>query len=387
MCKTKILPLLLLMLLFVLTFPVKAAGQQLEMELTPEEEQLLWESSGAEELENLVPDQAREILRESGLSQMDSAAVLEMDGKGFLKGIFDSLWDKIWEPVRMFASMTAVVLLAALMGSMSQGLQDRSLSGIYQLISVLCISGMVVGPLMDAIRHTSGLIQQVSQFLLGFVPVYAGIISVSGKPLSAFTCHSMLMGMVELMSGASQAILIPLTGVYLAVCLTGAASGGMEAGGVARTVKSIATWILGLLMTLFVGLLTIKSFVSGAADTVSLRAGKYLAGSFLPMIGGAVGDALGVVQSSVGVIRSTVGVFGILAVAACFLPGILQLALLGLAVKAAQGIGSMLGTSQVSSVLEAAGFVLSFLQTVMILYGLMVIISVSLMLVIGGDGA
>ncbi|MGI5957955.1 MAG: stage III sporulation protein AE [Massiliimalia sp.] len=370
---------------WILVFcPVTVKAEDSENWLTPQQQESLWEASGAQGLTELLPQDAQNILEKSGLEDMDTDEILQIDPKGFLSGVWNSIWDSLTAPLKMFGVLTGVVLLAALMKNLSQGLGDKSVSGIYQLISVLCVSGMIVTPLLEAIRQTTARIEQVNDFLLGFIPVYTGIISVSGKPLSAFTYHSLLLGAVEIMGTGVQTILVPLIGVYLAVCLTGAVSGGMPMGGVAKTVKTAATWILGLLMTLFVGLLTIKGILAGAADSVTLRAGKYLAGAFIPLIGNAVGDALTVVQGSVGVIRSTIGVVGILGVTACFLPSILQLGLLGLAVRGAQGVGELLETSEVSSVLDAAGFVVSFLQTVMILYALMVLISISLMLVLGG---
>ena len=70
--------------------------------------------------------------------------------------------------------------------------------------------------------------------------------------------------------------LIPLTGVFLALTVAGAAGGQLQLTGFAKTLKKVVLWVFGLLLTVFVGVVTIRSFVSSAADGVSLRTGKYL---------------------------------------------------------------------------------------------------------------
>ena len=230
---------------------------------------------------------------------------------------------------------------------------------------------------------TEDELPQVGDFLLSFIPVFTGIISVSGKPLSAFAYNATLVGVVEAVSFTAQNLLIPLSGVYLALCLTGAVSDQIQIGGITRSIKKVVLWALGFLMTIFIAILTIKSFVANSADSVTLRAGKYLIGSFVPVVGGAVSDALTVLQGSFAVVRSTVGAFGILAILICFLPGIVSILLMNAALKIAQIVSDMLNVKRVSGLLEATSFVLTLMQSILICYGVMVLISISLMLVLG----
>ena len=343
----------------------------------------LTEESGVNQLYEQLPKEAQGLLDESGIHEVNSTDILSLDEKDIWSLIGNGVKKSLSEPLRILAAVIGVVLLASLLGSFESHFEDEGMKKLLHIISVLCVSGILVVPIISLIKSTVSLIQQVSEFLMGFIPVYAGIISVSGKPVSAFTYNSMLLGAVELISFCSATLLIPIMGVYLALCFTGAATDQVQIGGICKSIQKFSTWVLGFLITIFVGLLTIKSFVANSADSVTLKTGKYLVSSFLPVVGGAIGDALTVLQSSVGVIKSTVGAFGILAVVVCFLPAILKLLLMNLAVRIAQGVSELLEVKKVSGLLDATGFVLSFLQSVLVCYGVMVIVSVSLMLVLG----
>lgn len=70
----------------------------------------------------------------------------------------------------------------------------------------------------------------------------------------------------------------------------------------------------------FVGLLSIKGLLAGAADSAVAKGAKFLIGSFVPVVGGAVSDALGSIVSSLSLVRGATGAFGILAVLLIALP-------------------------------------------------------------------
>ncbi len=386
-CKDYIKRLLLFLTassLILLLSPALVWGEETAREQDQDfGEEELWEASGAEGLFDLLPEETQDFLKDNQVNGVDSDAILNLKPSAFFSAVWDGIVDQAAMPLKILASAVGVILLSALLGVFGESFQDKSFHGIFSVVSVLCISGILISPVIEVIQNTMALIGKVSDFLLGFIPVYAGIVSVSGKPLSAFTSQGMLLGMVELMSYLSTSFLIPLCGIYLALTLTGAATDQIQVNSVAKGIRSVLLWAMGFLLTLFVGLLTVKSFVADSADTVTLRAGKYLAGSFLPLIGGAISDSLSVIQSSFGVMKSTVGAFGILSVLICFLPGIISILLMNLSLGIARIVSDILEVKRVSGLLEAAGFVLNLLQSVLICYGLMVIISIALMMVLG----
>ena len=62
--------------------------------------------------------------------------------------------------------------------------------------------------------------------------------------------------------------------------------------GLCELIAKAVKWILGFCMTLFTGLLTVHSLVTASADSAASRAVKFAVSSFVPVVGGALGEAL-----------------------------------------------------------------------------------------------
>lgn len=351
-------------------------------ELKQIENQLL-EDVEADDLQDNLPDGVKEILSKYGIDNLTSDSLINLSFTDFFKMLFYGLSYKLKEPLSILATILAVILLSSLLNNFENTFNQNSLGQTFQIVSILCISGIIVTPIIEILKYISLLIEQISTFLLSFIPVFAGIITVSGKPLTAFAYNGILLLVVQVVSIVSKSILIPLCGSYLALVICSSITNQINISDFIKTLKTILMWTLGFLLTIFVAILTIKSFVASSADTVTMRAGKYVAGSFIPVIGNVISDTLSILQSSIGVIKSSVGTFGIVVILISFIPSIISVLFMNISIKLAQVVSDVLGVKKISTLLEATSFVLTFMQSILICYGIMVIVSITLMLVLG----
>lgn len=348
-------------------------------------ENQLIEDTEIDKLQDDLPDGVNDILSEYGINDLKSDTLINLSITDFFKMISFGVIYKLKEPLSILATLLAVILLASLLNTFENTFNQNSLGQTFQIVSILCVSGLIVTPIIEILKHISLLIEQIGTFLLSFLPVFTGIITVSGKPLTAFAYNGVLMIVVQVVSVVSKSILIPLCGSYLALVICSAVTNQIDISNFIKTLKTILMWTLGFLLTIFVAILTIKSFVASSADTVTMKAGKYVAGSFIPVIGGMISDTLSIIQSSMGVIKSSVGTFGIIVILISFIPSIVSVLFMNLSIKLAQIVSDMLNVKKVSALLEATSFVLTFMQSILICYGIMVIISITLMLVLGSN--
>lgn len=344
----------------------------------------LWEESGADGLFSLLPQDGQDLLEENGIQGADQASLLELNFFDFVGVLWGSI-QKAWaQPLALLGTSMGILLLCALLNSMKSTFNESSTGKIFSAVSVIGMASAVILPISQRITESASLIQKMSEFLLSFLPVYTGVVTASGKPLSATAYNASLVGMAQVISQLAATVFIPLLGIYLALCLMGSTSACIQVDGIANAVKKTVIVALTFCLTLFVGLLSVQGSVAAAADTVALKTVKFAAGTFLPVVGGAISDAMNTVQGCLGLVRSCVGGFGILAILASFLPPVISILLMQLALWLSAGAADTLHVSPLASLLRSASSVLSLLLGILLVFAILFIVSISMMLALLG---
>ncbi|MGN0586265.1 MAG: hypothetical protein ACI4JF_03180, partial [Oscillospiraceae bacterium] len=142
-------------------------------------------------------------------------------------------------------------------------------------------------------------------------------------------------------------------------------------------------FILGFIMVIFIGLLSLQSIIGTSADTLGVKAAKYLAANCIPVIGSAVADAYTTIKSSLGILRGGTGFFGVAVIFLTVVPPLTELIVMRAALAIAQVIGELFGVKNMDILLKNASSVLSMLFSVMVCFSVMFIVSTAIMMLIG----
>ena len=380
--------LMFLLCLLLLCMPVSAvSGSDASGESTLQEqfeEQL--EASGADELIENAPEQVKESLYDLGLDTISFQKILSLSPKEFIPYFIDQVQAVIARPVKLLAIVVGIIVLCALMNALKQSMAKDKLKEVFQVVSILCICAAVITPVIDCISKTGKTIFDCSNFLISFVPVLSGLMTAGGQIVTATSYQVFLFWAAELVSVIVSRTLVPFLGIYLAIAITSSMNAEFRLDKIADSLKSFICWSLGGLLTVFVGILSIQGIVASSADTVSLKATKFLISSVVPVVGGALSDALGSVQSCVKLLKTSVGAYGIIIAVMTFLPLLIESISWLLVTKISQVVAEFLGAGGVTPVLKATSSVLSIILAIILCFMMLIIITTTIMMLLGTGG-
>jgi len=343
----------------------------------------LYENS---EITDALPEDALDVAENLGVTPDGGALNLTF---GRVMGeIIGMIKTEIAKPLRLFACLSGVILLCALAESLrdSSGGNNNAAKKAFETAGVLAGAGMMSGAIAECVVRASDALTAAGAFMLTFIPVMAGILAVMGQMTAAGIFGSSVVAAAQIFSEIMAAALMPLSASVLGVSIAGAVTPDLQTYKLAAAVKKIVIWTLGLSATLFTGLLGIQGMVAASADSLAMKAAKFTVSGSVPIVGGAVSDALGIAAGSVSILKSTTGAFGLIALAAVCLPPLLSALCFRLALTAAAAISDIFGVGRLGSLIRSGESVMAIILAMIICFALIMLVSTAFMMKIGGMG-
>ena len=340
------------------------------------------ESSGANGLFDKLPDETDNYLSELGIDGIDYKKLLDVSPRSIISLLLDMVSGKASGPLKASVAVLGMILLCSILEGFKTSFGEKSLGGVFGIVAALCVGTSVIIPITSCVAGACSVIKVSCDFMLVFIPVLAAIIAASGNPTAAVTYNTLVFSVSELISRFSLNFITPFIKIFLAFSIVSSVSPELNMNKMADLFKKAITIALGFCSTVFVGLLTVKGFLAGGADSVTVKTVKYFVGSFVPIIGNSIGEALSSIQSCLVLVKSTVGIFGIICIALMYLPVLVELILWILSLSVCAACSDVFGLKNVSSVLKAINSALVLLTVIIIFCSILLIVSTAIMLMI-----
>lgn len=299
-----------------------------------------------------------------------------------LKHEFSDAGALLTAPFKIFAAMTAIMLLYAVAVNMAPARLGGASVAVRAAAS-LSVAAAVSSGVVTLVESAFAAISAGSAFLLGFVPVYTGVVVASGGVSTASLYGVAIIALSNVISGAIAVFLRPLTGIMLCLSIV---AGLFDSGylSLVAAVKRAVVWVLGVSMTLFTGLVKLQSIIAVRGDSLALRSTRFLVSSTVPIIGASISEALSTVSGSLGVIKNTVGIVGIASVCVIFLPCIINCVLCSAALFLSSVVGEMVGARELASTVQAIRSCVEVLTALLTFFFVAVVICTAIVMSAGG---
>ena len=359
-------------ILIALIFYLMLCGFQVENPL---------EAVDEHELKRELSSETKEILEKLGLSEISLESLQKISPFDLVKLIFYSFQKKIKEPFKAIISFFIAGIFCTILRSFYDKPSGTDL--VYQICCTLAASTTILIPLSKMILSVSETIRECSDFMLGFIPIYTSFMMAGGKMATLSGYHTLVIGMTTAVSQMISEIIIPLIGIFMALCIIGTIS-PFNTNGLSRSIKNFIFWFLGLLTAIFSGVMGFGTLVSAPIDKVGTKAVKYVIGSSIPVFGGIAAETLSMVQSCLLLAKNMLGVYAIFVIAAIFVPPLLTVLTWRIVLSVGETVGSFFDNKMYASLISGASTVLGILLALLVMIFFLFTFSITVLLLCGG---
>lgn len=330
------------------------------------------------ELLSSLEEETKEALSEIGIDDADYTQLLSLSPKRVVDAILELITGKMSEKLKAVGFVCALLVLSAVLDGFAQ--PGSTMHSVFSVFTTLLIVVSLLLPVSESLVQAFSAMELSSNFLLAYIPAFAGVISMSGKPLSSAAYSSVMIGLSNLLAQCNVKVFLPVVQVFFSLNISSSVQPKYDFNSLVAFFKKAVTVLLGFSATIFTGLLTIKGSLASAGDSVAVRGVKMLVGSAVPVVGSALSDAYTSVLGSITLIQNAVGIFGIVVFALMHVPVILDLLLWYLALSFTASVSEALGQKQAATLLNGIASTVSLVNTLVIFTAFILIISTGIML-------
>jgi stage III sporulation protein AE len=253
-------------------------------------------------------------------------------------------------------------------------------AAVFLALGALCLAGFDLAA--DLARRA---VTDLSSFMVALLPALVGLLAASGAVTTAGLLQPAMVGAVNAVGLVVRAVVFPLALLGALLDLVGAFAPSFRLSSLSGLLRQVATGVLGLCLTAFLGLVAVEGAAGSVADGVALRTGKYVVRTFVPVVGGLLADTAELILTSGWLLRSGLGLVGLLAVVLLVAVPVLKMLALWMIYRLAAAAAQPVGGDGVAQVLAGIGGALALLTTAVAAVGLMCFLSLTVL--VGASGA
>ena len=278
--------------------------------------------------------------------------------------------------VRGAASLLLIVIATSVAEGAMTAAGDGKVPNYVPMAAVLAVTGAAVGGLHSLASSCSETLERLHVLSELLLPAIGAAMTAAGGVVSASVRQVATVFLSQVLIGMMQTLLLPL--VY---CLIGASAADVmlpdhHFKAIASAIRKVVTWALTACVVLYTGYLTVGGAVAGSADRLAMQAARSAISAAVPVVGGIISDASGVVLAGAETIKNAMGVAGLLAVLGICMGPFLTLLVQFVLFKAVSFLAGVLGGA-VAAYLDAIGSAYALLLGMVGTGALVLIISLS----------
>lgn len=328
-----------------------------------------------------------EVFEDIKISEVMTNAVQgKVDNSTIYKRILNIFAKEIRILVAGVGGIIAVILIHSILKSITDGLENKNISEIVYYVQYIVIITIVMSNFSDIVALMKESITKLVEFSYLLLPILIALMSVTGNAISATMVQPILLLMIVFIGNIITSLIIPIVLISVSLGIVSNISNKVKIDRIAKFLKSSVVWGLGVVLTLFVSVLSLEGTLTSNVDGVTAKTAKSAVSTIVPVVGKILGDATDVVLGCGSILKNATGIVGILVILGICIVPLIKLIVLTITYNLAAAICQPIADEKILNVLSQIGDSFKILLAVMFSVVTMFIIGITLVVKISNTG-
>lgn len=285
------------------------------------------------------------------------------------------------EVVAALKSMSLLVVIAiicALLTNLQKAFSKEDLSGIAYFACYALIIIVLTKSFYNSIGIARNAITQTSDFMAALMPVLMMLLASVGGFAEATVMDPIIIAAINVNAKIYSNIIIPLIFMSFVLQFVNNMSGEFKIDKLTKLLNQVAIWTQGIIMTIFVGIVSIRGITSKTIDQVTAKTAKYAVDNFIPVVGKALSDAISAVAGYSLLLKNALSGLGLTLILIIVIFPVIKILALSFIYKLTAALIEPISDSKIVSCITSAGTSLTIVMSCVISVSIMYFIMISI---------
>ena len=328
-----------------------------------------------------------EFFADADISEILNSAISgKVDNSKIYKKILNILGTQVQTGIKSLLSILAIIIIHSILKSISESLENDSISKLIYYVQYIAIVTIIMSNFSDVIN----LVKQTSNNLIGFmntlIPVLVSLMLYTGSITTTSILEPIILFLINFIGNLIQNILIPIILIIASISIISKISDQVQVAKLSKFLKSSTLWFLGIILTIFVGIVSLEGTLASSVDGITAKTAKSIVSSAVPVVGKILGDVVDSVLGCGIILKNAVGFVGVVIIISICIVPILKLSVLTISYKLVASISEVIADAKIVKLLDEMGDIFKILLGILFTIFFMVIIGTTLLIKMSNTG-
>lgn len=309
-------------------------------------------------------------------------------GKGLkltdmLKGLLGYFWHEVLYNGKLLVTIIMLTVFSMVLETLQNAFERNAVSKVAYSITYMVLIIIAVNSFHVAIDYAKGAIESMIQFMLAMVPLLLTLLASMGNIVTVSVLHPLIIFMIHAVGTLIYTIVFPLLFFSAVLHIASSLSEKFKVTQLANLLRTIAVGVMGVLITIFLGVISVQGATGAVTDGVTLRTAKFVTGNFVPVVGRMFSDAADTVISASMLAKNAIGLAGVIILLFISAFPAIKILTLALIYNISAAIMQPLGESPIVTCLQTIGKTMIFIFAALAAVSLMFFLAVTIILTAG----
>lgn len=302
--------------------------------------------------------------------------------KSIFKGLLSYVFHEIIINGKLLASIVILTIFSMILETLQSSFERNTVSKLGYSIIYMVLIIIAINSFSVAIGYAKTAISSMIQFMIAIVPLLLTLLASMGNVTSVAILHPLIVFMIHSVGTAIYVFIFPLLFFSAVLHIVSSLSEKYKVTQLANLLRTISLSMLGVFVTVFLGVISIQGTAGAVRDGVAIRTAKYITGNFVPVVGRLFSDATETVIGASLLVKNAIGLVGVvILIMLCAFPAI-KILTLAFIYNLSAAIMQPLGDSPIIACLQTIGKSLIYVFAALAAVSLMFFLALTIMITI-----